>query len=152
MKIIDGVPMTGQPPRGSRPGGVERQQGPSFTDVLKKTAGASTKQESPVRVASATQPLAVNPTAAPPAAAENSPVDRIERFLDVLEQYRCQLGDPNCTLKQIQPLMDQIGTEKQMLQSLLEELPEGQPLKDVLNRALVTASTETLKFNRGDYI
>jgi hypothetical protein len=35
---------------------------------------------------------------------------------------------------------------------LLDALPEGDGLRDLLNRMLVTATVETIKFNRGDYL
>jgi hypothetical protein len=38
------------------------------------------------------------------------------------------------------------------LTPLLDTLPEGDRLKDVLNRALVTAEIEIIRFRRGDYL
>jgi hypothetical protein len=34
----------------------------------------------------------------------------------------------------------------------MESLPEGDGARDLLNRILVTASVEAIKFNRGDYL
>ena len=154
MKILDGMPISGQPPAGPKAPGADKPNGPTFSDVLKETVDASAKTDSRTQVASVTPSPAVKPTALQPAAAaaDSRSIDRIERFLDVMDDYRCKLGDPNCSLKQIQPLMERVTEEKEKMQLLLKALPDGQPLKDVLNRALVTASTEAWKFNRGDYI
>jgi hypothetical protein len=154
MKILDGMPISGQPPAGPKAPGADKPGGPTFGEVLKETVDASAKTDGQTRTASVTPSTAVKPAALQPAAsaADSRSIDRIERFLDVMDDYRCKLGDPQCSLKQIQPLMERVTEEKEKMQLLLEALPDGQPLKDVLNRALVTASTEAWKFNRGDYI
>jgi len=42
--------------------------------------------------------------------------------------------------------------EKDVLAPLMDSLPQGDELKDILNNALVSATVETIKFNRGDYV
>ena len=154
MKILDGMPISGQPPDGPRAPDKNRPSGPNFNQILKETVDASAKSDSRKQVTSVTQPAPVPPTTLQPAksSADDPAIDRIERFLDVLEDYRCKLADPHCSLKKIQPLIERMNAEKEQMSLLLEELPDGEPLKDVLNRALVTASTEEWKFNRGDYM
>jgi exonuclease VII small subunit len=79
-------------------------------------------------------------------------VDRIEDLLDLLDDYRSQLADPQATLKDIHPLISQIEKEKEQLTPVLDSLADGDELKNILNQTLVTASLEVIKFNRGDYI
>jgi len=43
-------------------------------------------------------------------------------------------------------------TEQEALAPVLNSLPPGDGLKDILNDALVTSSLEVIKFNRGDYV
>ena len=154
MKILDGMPITGQPPGGPNAPGKNPASGPSFNEILKDTVDASAKSETRSQVASVTPSAQVQPTALQPAveSADSPVIDRIERFLDIMEDYRCRLGDPHCSLKQIQPLVDQMTAEKENMLQLLNELPDQEPLKDVLNRALVTASKEEWKFYGGDYV
>jgi hypothetical protein len=42
--------------------------------------------------------------------------------------------------------------ENQELIPMMESLPDGDGLKDILNRLLVSSTVEVIKFNRGDYI
>jgi hypothetical protein len=79
-------------------------------------------------------------------------VERLERFLDVLEQYRHQLADSRVTLKAIDPMMQAMVREKENLSDILDSLPAGDKLKDIINRTLVTATLEMTRFYRGDYL
>jgi len=154
MKIIDGIPISGQQPGGQKAPGADKLSGPTFNEVLKDTLEACSKGESRTQGAVVTPSSPVRPTVLPPATAtaDSQTIDRIERFLQVMDDYRCKLADPHCSLKQLHPFMERMTEEKNKMQLLLDELPDQGPLTDVLNRTLVTASTEELKFNRGDYI
>ncbi|UCF93760.1 MAG: hypothetical protein JSW39_06275, partial [Desulfobacterales bacterium] len=79
-------------------------------------------------------------------------LDRVENFLNLLDEYCQMLGDPRKTLKDIQPLVASMTRAKEDLTPLLHTLPDGHGIKDILNQTLVTASLEIIKFNRGDYI
>jgi len=43
-------------------------------------------------------------------------------------------------------------SEKETLTPVLNSLPPGDGLKDILNDALVNSEVEVIKFNRGDYV
>jgi hypothetical protein len=77
---------------------------------------------------------------------------RIENFLDTLEEYHRKLGDPRVTLKDIHPLISDMAAKEENLISSFNSLPDGDKLKDILNRTLITSSVEIIKFNRGDYV
>jgi len=84
---------------------------------------------------------------------QNNPiVERTEQFLDLLEQYQTKLMDPQASLRDIHPLIERMEKEKDVLAPLMDSLPQGDELKDILNNALVSATVETIKFNRGDYV
>jgi len=83
---------------------------------------------------------------------KGSIVDRIENLLNVLDEYQQKLKDSHFSLKEIDPLVNQMEKEKENLAPVLDSLVEDDGLKDILNQALVTSSLETIKFNRGDYI
>jgi len=84
---------------------------------------------------------------------ENNPIiDRTEQFLDILDKYQFMLQNPLTTLKDIFPLIQEMGAEKDNLIPMLDSLPHGDGLKDILNQALITSSVEIMKFNRGDYV
>jgi len=79
-------------------------------------------------------------------------VERLNRFMDILESYQSGMEDSTTTLKQVSPLVTQMEEETQNLIPVLESLPAGDELKDMLNRLLVASTVEVIKFNRGDYM
>lgn len=77
---------------------------------------------------------------------------RMDRFLTLLENYQKQMEDPRISLKETGTIVSQMEQQAQELLPILESLPEGNGVKDLLNRLLVTSTVETIKFNRGDYL
>jgi hypothetical protein len=77
---------------------------------------------------------------------------RMDRFLTLLETYQKQMEDPRITLKETATIVSQMEQKTQELFPILETLPEGDGIKELLNRLLVTSTVETIKFNRGDYL
>jgi hypothetical protein len=83
---------------------------------------------------------------------DNPTAERTENFLDILEEYQNKLLDPQATLRDIHPLIKRMETEQEALTPVLNSLPPGDGLKDILNDALVNSEVEVIKFNRGDYV
>jgi hypothetical protein len=79
-------------------------------------------------------------------------IGHAERLLNILDDYSSKIADPRYTLKEIHELVVGMETGKASLLPLMESLPEGDGARDLLNRILVTASVEAIKFNRGDYL
>jgi hypothetical protein len=79
-------------------------------------------------------------------------IERVEGFLNVLDQYQQQLANPMVGLKEISPVVDRMEKEIGGILPLLESLPEGDKMKDIINRAVITSSVEIMKFRRGDYL
>jgi len=67
-----------------------------------------------------------------------------------MEKYAQALRDPKRTLKSIEPLVSQIGTEIQGLKVQGREQDAG--LSKLVNDIAVTATVEAFKFQRGDYV
>lgn len=78
-------------------------------------------------------------------------IERTERLLDILDEYRHKLSNPEVTLREIHPLIDKIDKQTERLTAQLDSLPEGDGLREILNRSLITSSLEVVRFNRGDY-
>ena len=78
--------------------------------------------------------------------------DRVGRLLDTLEDYQKTLGDREMPLKALHPLVSKLENEREILLSFVDQLPEGDALRTVLNRTLITTTVETMKFLRGDYL
>ncbi len=84
--------------------------------------------------------------------AKNNDVERTELFLNILDRYQQKLSNPQATLKDLYPLIQEMEVEKESLIPVLESLPDGDELKDILNQVLITSSVEIMKFNRGYYV
>lgn len=79
-------------------------------------------------------------------------IEHVDNLLNLLDNYRIQLADPQVTLRSMEPVIQMIDKEKEQLSSVLDSIAEEDGLKDIVNRTLVTASLEVMKYNRGDYI
>jgi hypothetical protein len=55
-------------------------------------------------------------------------------------------------LRQLEPAVRHIEQARDALEPVLAGLPESDGLKDILNRALVTAESEIARYRRGDYL
>jgi hypothetical protein len=79
-------------------------------------------------------------------------IEQVERFLDIIETYQKQLSNPSANLRDLNTLVSMMQEETINVMPILDSLPDGNALKDVINRAVVTSTVEMIKFNRGDYL
>ena len=77
---------------------------------------------------------------------------RVKEFLNIFEEYQTKLGDPEMSLKDINPVISRLDDQTKDLLPLLDSLPEGDGMRDILNNALIHSTLEVAKFNRGDYV
>ena len=131
----------------SRPAGEKE-----FGAILKETVENTQKPDAGLR-----QTAFINPLAGIRMTTQGSPdpkftVDRIENMIDLLDQYRHKLADPQMNLKQIDSIISAVARENDSLASLADSLPDDDEIKNILNRTMVTASLEVTKFYRGDYL
>ncbi len=78
---------------------------------------------------------------------------KTSELLKMLESYSSKLDDPNISLKNIAPELERILNNATTLQKeagALGKSDEG--LKEIVTQTIVTAQTEYLKFQRGDYL
>lgn len=79
--------------------------------------------------------------------------DKTDKLLTSLERYASKLDDTNVSLKDIEPVLEELNADAA---SLLEETlslgKDDQNLIDIATSTAVTAKTEYLKFQRGDYL
>jgi hypothetical protein len=116
-----------------------------FGDILKEKLAPAPAAADPGLVA----PTQIQIFAETPA---NRLTGRVERYLDLLDDYRRQLADPRVSPKGLDAMVREMEAGQGALAPALGSLPEGDGLKDILNRTLVTASLEIIKFRRGDYL
>ena len=79
-------------------------------------------------------------------------IKHAEQFLDILATYQEQLSNPSVNLRDLNALVSTLEEGITNVLPILDSLPEGNALKDVINRAVVTSTVEVIKFNRGDYL
>jgi len=123
-----------------------------FGTILKETVENSQKADSGPRQTAFINPLSGIQLTLSPLPDKQFTIKRIENLIDLLDQYRQKLTDPRMTLKKIDPIIQEMSEEKETLAPVLDSLPDGEGLKNILNQTLVTASLEITKFYRGDYI
>ncbi len=151
MKInpTDEILKVASPDKTNKP---EKSHAKEFGTILKETIENSTKVETKDKK----QPMVDSiPQIQFPTVflGEKTPIiGHVEKLLDILDEYQQKLGNPQFTLKEIYPLINDMEVKKDSLIPVLNSLPDGDGLKDILNQALITSSVEIIKFNRGDYL
>ena len=78
---------------------------------------------------------------------------KTDHLLGLMDQYAEKLGNPQNTLKEIEPLLGEI--QKDALELMEEAGKSGNTHTDIYkiaNQSAVTAGVEYVKFSRGDYI
>jgi hypothetical protein len=79
-------------------------------------------------------------------------VEGTERLLSTLEEFQAKLGDTTIPLDDLSPIVQKMNQQKDLLVPSLDTLPESDPLRDIVNKVLITCSVESEKFERGDYL
>ena len=74
-------------------------------------------------------------------------------LLEMLDAYASKLDDPDVSLKNIAPVLEEINTEAGGLLKDTQLLADADAaLKKIATQTIVAAQTEYLKFQRGDYL
>lgn len=157
MTKIDGI-VGGQPPlEPDKTGAAPKKGGPSFQAVLEKAA-AGVEQVGPADPASeAADAMADIADVKPPVTdLKLSPlhtegVMRAERTLELLGSYGELLGNESKSLKEVFVALSAMEDEVKELTGVLDQLDKDDQLYPILEGVAVTAMTESIKFNRGDY-
>ena len=124
-----------------------------FAEILKETLAPSCKnkpvsQSHPVYKGA---PLANIQPVSTLAEDKNAVAEHISKYLDLLDDYRRKLQDPQVSLKAVDPVINRLETEKEYLKPVLETLADGDELKEILNNVLITASLEIINYRQGIY-
>lgn len=84
--------------------------------------------------------------------AKGGPQQQLESTLNKIDEYASALGDTSKTLKDIEPLADDMRKAAGQLSETSKSLADDHPLKGLTNDAAVLATVEAMKFKRGDYV
>ena len=134
-----------------QPGGKKKNADPTgerFGDILEKTISksVSTLQTGPLK----SLPPLGGIAGFIPAADKTDLVGRADRLLDLLESYQKKFSGTGLSLQDAYISMKAIEDRADELAPHIENLPEGDNFRDFLNRLVITASVEAIKFRRGD--
>jgi hypothetical protein len=78
---------------------------------------------------------------------------KTDKLLKMLDSYTSKLEDPNISLKSIAPVLEKINdTAGNLLKETERLTDEDANLKNIATQTIVTAQTEYVKFQRGDYL
>lgn len=123
-----------------------------FEQLLEKAMNPQSAQAPTTSALPPLQSLSSVSFVAPSAAEHSQTVKDINELLNVVESYQAKMTDPKVSLKAIYPLVQQMEKKTTELVPASEALPDGDKLKEILNRVLVASTVEIIKFNRGDYV
>ncbi|UCF56086.1 MAG: hypothetical protein JSW15_08245 [Deltaproteobacteria bacterium] len=130
----------------------ERSSSREFGAILNEHIENSSKTDAGTKSPPITNTISEIQSDPSPPVGKNPIIDRTETFLDILDEYHQKLGNPQFILKDIYPLINEMEAQNEGLIPVLNSLPDGDELKDILNQVLITSSLEIIKFNRGDYL
>ncbi len=72
--------------------------------------------------------------------------------LSRLEIFQSSLARDGTSLKKMAPLVQKLADDSRQLHDAAQGLPEGSPLRHILEETAALAYVEAFKFKRGDYI
>lgn len=79
-------------------------------------------------------------------------VERAEKALTLLEKYAERLGQPDLSLKELQPSLTALEHEAKGLAEVADQLEPNDALHGIVQEVLMRVAAESVKFNRGDYL
>lgn len=130
----------------------EQSQNADFKNILKASVERTTQQQAKIQRSALIDPVSAIRFDPLSPEDKSTTVERVDNLLNLLDNYRNELADPQVTLRSIEPVMNTIVKEKEQMSSVLDSLTNEDGLKDIVNRTLITASLEVIKYYRGDYI
>ncbi|HPW67931.1 MAG: hypothetical protein WDA72_05465 [Desulfomonilia bacterium] len=75
-----------------------------------------------------------------------------EQALDLLDAYTRALGDPKRSLRDIGPMVDEMGSLCSSVAQARSFLSDNDPLKEIMDDVESALSGEIMRFKRGDLI
>jgi len=125
-------------------------EGVRFKDILHEAVSSAPGTSQPGMIKPL--PPAGAGLALRPIAGRGELLSRADALLGLLDSLQKGLSGPEWTTKDAYAAVRAIEDRADELAPLVERLPQGDPLRDFMNRIVITASVEAIKFRRGDYL
>lgn len=135
------------------PGGKKKNASPTrerFSDILQHNVNGASAALQSKTIQSMPPPAGLFGFI--PAADKTELIGRADQLLNLLESYQKKLESPGIPVKEAYTSMKAIEDRADELTPYIESLPKGDTFREFLNRLVITASVEALKFRRGDYL
>lgn len=131
----------------------EKTEAGQFDAILRKTVEEKVASEkASVQNLSAVQGASPIDTASLLGIETSQIIEGTERLLSTIEEFQTKLADTTVPLDDLSPIIQRMEQQTDLLTPSLDALPESDPLRDVVNKVLITCSVESEKFKRGDYL
>jgi hypothetical protein len=75
-----------------------------------------------------------------------------EQAMDLLDAYARALDDPKFSLKDITPMVDEMGAVRSAVAEASSFLSDDDPLKGIMSEVESTLNGELMRFRRGDLV
>ncbi|NPV03378.1 MAG: hypothetical protein HPY67_01400 [Syntrophaceae bacterium] len=134
---------------GGRPGAPE-PAGTRFREVLREAVAQAPGLSRPGTVPGI--PPAGTGMGYAPALGRKELLNHADALLGLLESLQRGLSGPGLRPEDAYASVRAIEDRVDEIAPAVESLPEGDALRDCMNRIVVTASVEAIKFRRGDYL
>mgnify|MGYP000900040320 FL=1 len=133
---------------GAKPGAPEAA-GTRFRDILREAVAEAPGLSKPGIVGNI--PPAGTGLGHVRVAGRDELLSRADELLGILESLQNALSGPGLPLQDAYASVRAIEDRADELAPLVDRLPEGDALRDCVNRIVITATVEAIKFRRGDY-
>lgn len=130
----------------------EARTGKLSVDPSTSTSPGSKNQEILLDPAFNLNSIELSLPAKEPLPAQSQGIQAAESTLNLLEEYQKAMGNPNRTLKEIDPLVQALMEKINANQEIAQKLAPTDPLRRILREIEILSAVETQKFNRGDYV
>jgi len=127
----------------------KRQEGGKFSQVLERTM-----KTSPGAAARSTPRTAavMPPGMRAPQGVKAQVYQGLEQLVLHLETYQHLLEDTQASLNAVDPAVRQLKADVAEMNELMDSMGKDDPLKQILNEALVMTSKEIIRFESGVYV
>ena len=81
-----------------------------------------------------------------------TPWEHAHGLINALEKYQQLLGDASADMKAVAPAVEKMRRLSEQVQPMLDHMPQGHPVTEIVQETLVHISKEIERFNAGYYV
>lgn len=133
-------------PAGTEGNKTKNLESGNFSDVLAQAVSEQVQRAKVIEEARSTQAVApVSDSSLPPL------WFKVKGLLDILDEYSQNLGNAKNSLKDLEPLIDEMEDQIQGIDGDID-IENSDPLNGLAQQVLAQTQAEVIKYRRGDYV